>query len=388
MEIKNLFNYATKELSQDAFLRWLFENYKCDVEGVRKVCYKVLRTFGLEINEGDITDLKTYAQDYKIDVMVVLSIERAGKKELHIIAIEDKAFSGEHDQLEKYNDALKKLAEYGKYHGRILDSYNLHQFHKIFYKTDLRNPEELKKVEEFEWKPYYIDDIYNDIFAEFTSNGKAVPTGSEVLDYYIDRICYLYKNLSAVSNNLVVEWDRTNFRSYLINGIKPYAESVAKENKVLLEAKEWSWQGRYISLGLVHHFQITKNRFPCLEFSMEIIARDFDIPENGMFSINLRCARIGREKNDNTNKNVELLQEDADPARAGLKKIIKQCKSSELFEMFKLMNHKACIATASEKLSEKLSYSQDLTTVIDKYIKEAVDAFVEICTNTLLPLNL
>ncbi len=37
MEIKNLFNYATKELSQDAFLRWLFENYKCDVEGVRKL---------------------------------------------------------------------------------------------------------------------------------------------------------------------------------------------------------------------------------------------------------------------------------------------------------------------------------------------------------------
>ena len=25
--MKNLFDYATKELSQDAFLRWLFENY-------------------------------------------------------------------------------------------------------------------------------------------------------------------------------------------------------------------------------------------------------------------------------------------------------------------------------------------------------------------------
>ena len=25
--MKNLFNYATKELSQDAFLMWLFENY-------------------------------------------------------------------------------------------------------------------------------------------------------------------------------------------------------------------------------------------------------------------------------------------------------------------------------------------------------------------------
>ena len=29
--MKNLFDYATKELSQDAFLRWLFENYDCEL---------------------------------------------------------------------------------------------------------------------------------------------------------------------------------------------------------------------------------------------------------------------------------------------------------------------------------------------------------------------
>ena len=28
-KIKNLFDYATSELSQDAFLCWLFENYNC-----------------------------------------------------------------------------------------------------------------------------------------------------------------------------------------------------------------------------------------------------------------------------------------------------------------------------------------------------------------------
>lgn len=28
--MENLFNYATKELSQDAFLMWLMANYNCE----------------------------------------------------------------------------------------------------------------------------------------------------------------------------------------------------------------------------------------------------------------------------------------------------------------------------------------------------------------------
>ena len=30
--MENLFDYATKELSQDAFLRWLFESWNEDIE--------------------------------------------------------------------------------------------------------------------------------------------------------------------------------------------------------------------------------------------------------------------------------------------------------------------------------------------------------------------
>ena len=35
--MKNLFDYATKELSQDAFLRWLFENHDCENEEVVEI---------------------------------------------------------------------------------------------------------------------------------------------------------------------------------------------------------------------------------------------------------------------------------------------------------------------------------------------------------------
>ena len=43
--MKNIFNFATKELSQDAFLRWLFENYDCENESVRNVCRSLFDSF-------------------------------------------------------------------------------------------------------------------------------------------------------------------------------------------------------------------------------------------------------------------------------------------------------------------------------------------------------
>ena len=43
--MKNLFDYATKELSQDAFLRWLFENYNCENESVKNACRKLFDSF-------------------------------------------------------------------------------------------------------------------------------------------------------------------------------------------------------------------------------------------------------------------------------------------------------------------------------------------------------
>ena len=43
--MENLFDYATKELSQDAFLRWLFENYNCENESVKNAFRKLFDSF-------------------------------------------------------------------------------------------------------------------------------------------------------------------------------------------------------------------------------------------------------------------------------------------------------------------------------------------------------
>ena len=44
----NIFNYATKELTQDAFLMWLFDNYnKCDEPCVQKAALGLIEIFGI-----------------------------------------------------------------------------------------------------------------------------------------------------------------------------------------------------------------------------------------------------------------------------------------------------------------------------------------------------
>jgi hypothetical protein len=70
--MKNLFDYATKELSQDAFLRWLFENYNCENENIKRVCRTIFAEFTKErkLNFEEISELRTQAQWKYIDVSI------------------------------------------------------------------------------------------------------------------------------------------------------------------------------------------------------------------------------------------------------------------------------------------------------------------------------
>lgn len=64
--MENLFDYATKELSQDAFLRWLFQNYDDPVVGEVSNC--LLGEF-CHFQDGEkVGSLHTEAQKNKIDI--------------------------------------------------------------------------------------------------------------------------------------------------------------------------------------------------------------------------------------------------------------------------------------------------------------------------------
>lgn len=66
--MKNLFDYATKELSQDAFLCWLFDNYDCENEKVAEVAVRLLSSFSFELSAVKIKNLQVFKQWKYIDV--------------------------------------------------------------------------------------------------------------------------------------------------------------------------------------------------------------------------------------------------------------------------------------------------------------------------------
>ena len=109
--MKNLFEYATKELSQDAFLRWLVENWN---ESDDKELQKASRDFlsFLTNNEYDDLDFEkakvvTFGQINHMDISIDVYPDKNTSKH-DIIVIEDKTGSNEHDQLTSYNKTIEK----------------------------------------------------------------------------------------------------------------------------------------------------------------------------------------------------------------------------------------------------------------------------------------
>ena len=92
--MKNIFSYATKELSQDAFLMWLMENYdENEIGGFAK--YFLLEMIGEKENHT-VTDLKTRPQCKDLRNVDVLIECKIGKDDV-VIALEDKVFTSQHD---------------------------------------------------------------------------------------------------------------------------------------------------------------------------------------------------------------------------------------------------------------------------------------------------
>lgn len=212
--MKNLFDYATKELSQDAFLRWLFENYDCENEKVKQACEKLFNAFTKkELDFSKIENLTTMAQWKNIDISIWFTIQG----EEYLIVIEDKTTSEEHLQLSNYNEAIKQ-------HNEWLIKNNhcpIKKVYKVFYKTAKISNEEEERIKEAEWEKILdIKEIYN-IFKDLEK------TGSEVLDYYVEHIKSLNKLFVNYREAPIIEW-RKNFlifTNYSDEVIKKYCDS-------------------------------------------------------------------------------------------------------------------------------------------------------------------
>ncbi len=212
--MKNLFDFATKELSQDAFLRWIFENYDCENKTVRKACEKLFKRFtNNTLDFSNIESLSTTGQWNKIDVSVWFKC--AGKE--YLIVVEDKTLSEEHNQLDGYNRKIEKHAQWLRDRQKNL----LEEVFKVFYKTAKISKQEKERVEKAGWTNILdISDIYR-LFSSYQN------TGSEVLDYYVEHIQKLYNVYNDYRFIPFQEWrgKYVIFQQYSNEELKELAES-------------------------------------------------------------------------------------------------------------------------------------------------------------------
>ncbi len=106
MNKPNLFKYATKELSQDAFFAWLlaWADHKCHQynEALNKTAKDFVRLLLQDTAELPINDVDVVRQCNNIDIKVEVNHE-------YFIFIEDKTNSGEHSsQLARYREIAEK----------------------------------------------------------------------------------------------------------------------------------------------------------------------------------------------------------------------------------------------------------------------------------------
>lgn len=248
--MKNLFDYAKKELSQDAFLSWLFASW--DDPTCKGPVMSLFKKFELDIDYNDIKNIQCFNQICKIDIAVVIET----KDKFHLLFIEDKTFSDAHtNQLLVYDSKIfggplknekhdfRVLEEINRRYGKILyipdDSISNAKFynfkvHRVFYKTaDISDQDKLfldecknlpfnfsarQEAGTESWKVVNINDIY-EILKPYKNNT------NEIIDMYIDHIVNVYDlvNTTDIPNekSSLQEW-----KYFFTNNFKEYFEDL------------------------------------------------------------------------------------------------------------------------------------------------------------------
>lgn len=182
--INNIFSYATSELSQDAFLCWLFSYAMKDADnnpGIKACAIDFLKQFVPELeNEEEIWLSEMPVRQYKhIDILLTVN-------DKYKVIIEDKTFTEEHDnQLIRYFDIVEK-----DYKGYIVKG--------VYYKIGFQSNTDT--IEEAE---YYYVDLYK-ILA--TIEKYKSETESEVFQSYYQYILQWKNNIEKYMTAPVCEW--------------------------------------------------------------------------------------------------------------------------------------------------------------------------------------
>ncbi len=200
----NLFNYATSELSQDAFLCWLLsyaqeKKYSGDDDKLQKCAQSLIKVFLLgqkgilekNLIKEDLIVEKIEKQWKYIDVLVRL---KCGKK----IIIEDKTYTTDHDnQLQRY---IKDVETQGK------------KVYGVYYKTGFC----CETIEDDMYKGYYFFNLerIKEFFEKYDDIDNAI------FNNYRDFIIEYYEEKNKYKSTAISEWTPTMIQGFYDNLVK------------------------------------------------------------------------------------------------------------------------------------------------------------------------
>ena len=158
-EENKLFKFATKELSQDAFICWCINwfNYKESVKGDKdkeklvKMSEEILNKIleNTDINSSHIKEVKIIRQFENIDITLVITTKSSKQ---YIVIIEDKvgANLNEHQQQDLYVGKLTKALKDNKEKQDLIGvtEFNEKNIIPVFWKTSVWNEEKEKLQKE------------------------------------------------------------------------------------------------------------------------------------------------------------------------------------------------------------------------------------------------
>lgn len=200
----NLFNYATSELSQDAFLCWLLsyaqeKKYSGDDDKLQKCAQSLIKVFLLgqkgilekNLIKEDLIVEKIEKQWKYIDVLVRL---KCGKK----IIIEDKTYTTDHDnQLQRYKDEFTNDAD---------------NVYGVYYKTGFC----CETIEDDMYKGYYFFNLerIKEFFEKYDDIDNAI------FNNYRDFIIEYHKERNNFIGLPVSKWTPTMIQGFYDNLVK------------------------------------------------------------------------------------------------------------------------------------------------------------------------
>ena len=211
--MKNLFDYATKELSQDAFLRWFIEN---DYNGSGRELLGILAN----VNPSEISNIRTWAQSEHIDICVDFNVG----SEPHILIIEDKVNTGDHsNQLVRYMKSVQKW-------NNSSEKYKNRKSHFVFYKTRILSEADKEHIisqsigdEKYSWIVFDLLKINSFFLKYIKSDNLIIQQYAE----YVNGLTYDSTNVVIPKEHRIIAW-----KSFFERVIKPYFEGTVLDCKV------------------------------------------------------------------------------------------------------------------------------------------------------------